>query len=50
MLGGVDGSSGVEVLEDEDFERRSRNVEPEAVGLADEGGRVNVNGVENVVL
>lgn len=50
MLGGVDGSGGVEVLQDEDLERRSGDVEPEAVRLTNEGRRVDVDGVEDVVL
>lgn len=50
MFSSVDRTGGVEVLDEEDFERRAGDVEPEAMRVADEGWGVEVDGVENVVL
>jgi hypothetical protein len=50
VFSGVDCSGRVEVLEEEDFECESGDVEPEAVRGANEGRGVEVNGVEDVVL
>jgi hypothetical protein len=40
----------MEVFEKEDFERETGDVEPETVGVADEGWGVEVDCVEDVVL
>ena len=50
MLSGVDRSGRVQILEKENLERRRGDVKPETVRLSDEGWRIDVDCVKNIVL
>lgn len=50
VLGRVNTAGGVEILEQEDFERGPRDLDPEPMRRANKGRAVDVDRIEDIVL